>query len=150
TGAEAFAYSIEKGGMTYYRARFAGLDKERAEAACKYLKRNDVECVIVYQVASAAQEGIPAPRGYKVVSAKPVRAWRAIRASPSAWPARSGLFGGGSDEEEDGETAAPPAGAGADALDLKAHGLSSRFYFNSWTPAVALRHVANLAVAARK
>src|SRR5262249_55073484 len=25
TGAEAFAYSIEKGGMTYYRARFAGL-----------------------------------------------------------------------------------------------------------------------------
>ena len=29
------------------RARFAGLDKEKAEAACKYLKRNDVDCVTI-------------------------------------------------------------------------------------------------------
>src|SRR5215472_13818073 len=61
TGAEAFAESVEMGGITYYRARFAGLDKERAEAACKYLRNDDVDCV-TYKVASAAQEGIPAPR----------------------------------------------------------------------------------------
>ncbi len=45
TGAEAFTESVERSGTTYYRARFAGLDKDKAEAACKYLKRNDVECV---------------------------------------------------------------------------------------------------------
>src|SRR5262249_59068804 len=45
TGAEAFTETIDKGGTTYYRARFAGLDKDKAEAACKYLKKNDVECV---------------------------------------------------------------------------------------------------------
>ncbi len=47
TGAEAFTETIEKGGTTYYRARFAGLDKDQAEAACKYLKRDDVECVTI-------------------------------------------------------------------------------------------------------
>jgi D-alanyl-D-alanine carboxypeptidase len=44
-GADPFTETVDKGGTTYYRARFAGLDKEKAEAACKYLKRNDVECV---------------------------------------------------------------------------------------------------------
>ncbi len=44
-GADPFTESVDKAGTTYYRARFAGLDKEKAEAACKYLKRNDVECV---------------------------------------------------------------------------------------------------------
>jgi D-alanyl-D-alanine carboxypeptidase len=47
TGAEAFTETVEKGGTTYYRARFAGLDKDKAEAACKYLKKNDVECVTI-------------------------------------------------------------------------------------------------------
>ena len=47
TGAEAFTETVDKGGTTYYRARFAGLDKETAEAACKYLKKNDVECVTI-------------------------------------------------------------------------------------------------------
>jgi D-alanyl-D-alanine carboxypeptidase len=47
TGAEAFTETVEKGGTTYYRARFAGLDKEQAEAACKYLKKSDVECVTI-------------------------------------------------------------------------------------------------------
>jgi len=46
-GADPFTESVDKGGTTYYRARFAGLDKEKAEAACKYLKRNDVECVTI-------------------------------------------------------------------------------------------------------
>ena len=47
TKAEAFTETVEKGGTTLYRARFAGLDKDSAEAACKYLKKNDVECVTV-------------------------------------------------------------------------------------------------------
>jgi D-alanyl-D-alanine carboxypeptidase len=46
-GAEAFTETVDKGGTTYYRARFAGLDKDKAEAACKYLKKNDVECVTI-------------------------------------------------------------------------------------------------------
>ena len=45
TGAEAFTETVDKGGTTLYRARFAGLDKDTAEAACKYLKKNDVVCV---------------------------------------------------------------------------------------------------------
>ena len=36
---------IAKGDRKLYRARFAGLDKERAEAVCKYLKRNDMACM---------------------------------------------------------------------------------------------------------
>src|SRR5439155_11185776 len=47
TGADPFTETVDKGGTTYYRARFAGLDKDKAEAACKYLKRNDVECVTI-------------------------------------------------------------------------------------------------------
>jgi D-alanyl-D-alanine carboxypeptidase len=47
TGADPFTETVDKGGTTYYRARFAGLDKDKAEAACKYLKRNDVECVAI-------------------------------------------------------------------------------------------------------
>jgi D-alanyl-D-alanine carboxypeptidase len=47
TKAEPFTETVEKGGTTLYRARFAGLDKDSAEAACKYLKRNDVECVTI-------------------------------------------------------------------------------------------------------
>jgi D-alanyl-D-alanine carboxypeptidase len=47
SGADPFTEIVDKGGTTYYRARFAGLDKDKAEAACKYLKRNDVECVAI-------------------------------------------------------------------------------------------------------
>jgi D-alanyl-D-alanine carboxypeptidase len=46
-GADPFTETVDKGGTTYYRARFAGLDKDKAEAACKYLKRNDVDCVAI-------------------------------------------------------------------------------------------------------
>ena len=45
--ADPFTESVEKDGTTYYRARFAGLDKDEAEAACKYLKRNDVDCMAI-------------------------------------------------------------------------------------------------------
>jgi len=47
THADPFTETVDKGGTTLYRARFAGLDKDSAEAACKYLKRNDVECVAI-------------------------------------------------------------------------------------------------------
>jgi D-alanyl-D-alanine carboxypeptidase len=43
--AEPFTETFVKGDKTYVRARFAGLDKERAEAACKSLKRNDIPCM---------------------------------------------------------------------------------------------------------
>src|SRR4029078_7926670 len=45
--AEGFTESVLKGKTTYYRARFAGLEKDQAEAACKFLKRNDVECIAI-------------------------------------------------------------------------------------------------------
>jgi D-alanyl-D-alanine carboxypeptidase len=45
TGADPFTETVDKGGTTLYRARFAGLDKDQAEAACKYLKRDGVDCV---------------------------------------------------------------------------------------------------------
>ena len=45
--ADAFIESVVKGDATFYRARFAGLDKDRAEAACKFLKRNEVDCVTI-------------------------------------------------------------------------------------------------------
>jgi D-alanyl-D-alanine carboxypeptidase len=43
--AEAYIERTVKGSKTYYRARFAGFDREQAAAACKRLKRDDVECM---------------------------------------------------------------------------------------------------------
>ncbi|HET9902766.1 MAG TPA: D-alanyl-D-alanine carboxypeptidase [Xanthobacteraceae bacterium] len=43
--AEPFTMPVVKRDTTLYRARFAGLDRESAEAACKYLKRNDIACL---------------------------------------------------------------------------------------------------------
>jgi D-alanyl-D-alanine carboxypeptidase len=45
--ADPFTEPTVKDGTTYYRARFAGLDKDRAEAVCKFLKRNDVDCMAI-------------------------------------------------------------------------------------------------------
>jgi len=45
--ADPFLEQFEKGNKTYYRVRFAGLNKTSAEAACKYLKRNDVACLAI-------------------------------------------------------------------------------------------------------
>ena len=45
--ADAFTESVSKGDATLYRARFAGLGKEQAEAACNYLKHNDVDCMTI-------------------------------------------------------------------------------------------------------
>jgi D-alanyl-D-alanine carboxypeptidase len=43
--AESFTERVVKGSREFYRARFAGLDKEGAEAACHYFHRNDIACM---------------------------------------------------------------------------------------------------------
>ncbi len=45
SSADPFTEVFVKGDTTYYRARFAGLKKNEAVAACKYLKRRDVACM---------------------------------------------------------------------------------------------------------
>ncbi|HVX91741.1 MAG TPA: SPOR domain-containing protein, partial [Xanthobacteraceae bacterium] len=43
--ADPFTETVVKGDKTYYRARFAGLEKDEAEAACRHLKRKDIACM---------------------------------------------------------------------------------------------------------
>lgn len=43
--ADPFTETVVKDNRTFYRARFAGFEKAEAEAACKYLKRNDFACL---------------------------------------------------------------------------------------------------------
>ncbi|MEA2874861.1 MAG: D-alanyl-D-alanine carboxypeptidase [Hyphomicrobiales bacterium] len=45
--AEPFTERVTKGSQELYRARFAGFDQYAAEAACKYLKRNDIACMAI-------------------------------------------------------------------------------------------------------
>jgi D-alanyl-D-alanine carboxypeptidase len=45
--AEPFTEKTTKGEKTMFRARFAGLEKERAEAVCKQLKRNEIPCMFL-------------------------------------------------------------------------------------------------------
>jgi D-alanyl-D-alanine carboxypeptidase len=44
--AQAFTEKIQKGSETLYRARFAGLEEESAELACKTLKRVGFACFV--------------------------------------------------------------------------------------------------------
>ncbi len=46
-GADPFTERVAKGDKTLYRARFAGLKQAEAEAACRYLKRNDMVCMAI-------------------------------------------------------------------------------------------------------
>jgi len=43
--AEAYIERTVKGAKTYYRARFAGFDRNQAQAACKKLKREEIACM---------------------------------------------------------------------------------------------------------
>jgi D-alanyl-D-alanine carboxypeptidase len=43
--ADAFTETVVNDNRTFFRARFAGFEKDEAEAACKYLKRNDFACM---------------------------------------------------------------------------------------------------------
>jgi D-alanyl-D-alanine carboxypeptidase len=45
--ADGFTERVVKGGETLYRARFAVLDEDSAEAACRYFKRNKIACFAV-------------------------------------------------------------------------------------------------------
>ncbi len=45
--ADQFTETIDKGDKRLYRARFANLDRDRAEAACKTLKRSDISCIAI-------------------------------------------------------------------------------------------------------
>ncbi len=43
--ADPFTERVVKGSKEFYRARFAGLDKDAAEAACQYFHRTDIACM---------------------------------------------------------------------------------------------------------
>jgi D-alanyl-D-alanine carboxypeptidase len=45
--ADPFTEPVVKGDKTLYRARFAGLQKNEAEAVCRQLKRNDIDCMTI-------------------------------------------------------------------------------------------------------
>jgi D-alanyl-D-alanine carboxypeptidase len=45
--ADPFTEKIAKGDKALYRARFAGLEKDKAETACKHLKRSEIPCMLV-------------------------------------------------------------------------------------------------------
>ena len=45
--ADPFTEKVAKGDKALYRARFAGLDKDQAETACKHLKRSDIPCMLL-------------------------------------------------------------------------------------------------------
>jgi D-alanyl-D-alanine carboxypeptidase len=38
---------VAKGDRKLFRARFAGLDRDQAEAVCRTLKRSDISCITV-------------------------------------------------------------------------------------------------------
>ena len=44
SSAKPFTEMVKKGAGTIYRARFAGLEESRAEAACKALKTSGFSC----------------------------------------------------------------------------------------------------------
>ncbi|HML12346.1 MAG TPA: SPOR domain-containing protein, partial [Xanthobacteraceae bacterium] len=43
--ADPFTEKVVKGSTELYRARFAGFDRDGAEAACHHFKRNDIACI---------------------------------------------------------------------------------------------------------
>jgi D-alanyl-D-alanine carboxypeptidase len=45
--ADPFTEPVAKGDKKLFRARFAGLDRDQAEAVCRTLKRNDISCITV-------------------------------------------------------------------------------------------------------
>jgi D-alanyl-D-alanine carboxypeptidase len=43
--ASRYTERTTKGEKTYYRARFAGFDRDGAQQACRQLKRDDIDCM---------------------------------------------------------------------------------------------------------
>jgi D-alanyl-D-alanine carboxypeptidase len=44
---DPFTERVEKGEKVLFRARFAGLEKTQAEAACKHLKHSNIPCMLL-------------------------------------------------------------------------------------------------------
>jgi D-alanyl-D-alanine carboxypeptidase len=45
--ADPFTETVAKGDKKLFRARFAGLDRDQAEAVCRTLKRSDISCMTI-------------------------------------------------------------------------------------------------------
>ncbi len=45
--ANPFTEKVAKGDKALFRARFAGLNKDQAEDACKNLKRSEIPCMLL-------------------------------------------------------------------------------------------------------
>ena len=45
--ADPFTERVAKGDKLFFRARFAGLEKDQAETACKNLKRSEIPCMLL-------------------------------------------------------------------------------------------------------
>jgi D-alanyl-D-alanine carboxypeptidase len=45
--ANPFTERTSKGAKAMFRARFAGLDKDQAETACKHLKHSEIPCMVL-------------------------------------------------------------------------------------------------------
>jgi D-alanyl-D-alanine carboxypeptidase len=45
--ADPFTEAVTKGDKTFYRARFAGLERSQAEATCRQLRRSEIVCMTV-------------------------------------------------------------------------------------------------------
>jgi D-alanyl-D-alanine carboxypeptidase len=45
--ADPFTVRVEKNNKALFRARFAGLEKDQAENACKNLKRSEIPCMVM-------------------------------------------------------------------------------------------------------
>jgi D-alanyl-D-alanine carboxypeptidase len=45
--ANPFTEPVAKGDKTLYRARFAGLERSKAQSACHHLKRSDIPCILL-------------------------------------------------------------------------------------------------------
>jgi D-alanyl-D-alanine carboxypeptidase len=46
-GADPYTERVEKGDKELFRARFTGLERSQAQAACKHLKRNEIPCMML-------------------------------------------------------------------------------------------------------
>jgi D-alanyl-D-alanine carboxypeptidase len=45
--ASPFTEAFKSGEKTFYRARFAGIQRDQAEAVCRQLKRSDIACMTI-------------------------------------------------------------------------------------------------------
>jgi len=49
SGAESFTETVVRGDVTLFRARFAGFDRDQAQAVCRHFKRNEISCLALRQ-----------------------------------------------------------------------------------------------------